>query len=45
VVVPEIVVRHLWHKLLHTRTELRLRRALRDLPGVVVTSVPIHLPE
>ncbi|MFC6016001.1 APC family permease [Plantactinospora solaniradicis] len=45
VVVPEIVVRHLWHKLLHTRTELLLRRALRDLPGVVVTSVPIHLPE
>ncbi|MEO3924811.1 APC family permease [Micromonosporaceae bacterium B7E4] len=45
VVVPEIVVRHLWHQLLHTRTELRLRRALRDVPGVVVTSVPIHLPE
>ncbi|AVT35724.1 APC family permease [Plantactinospora sp. BB1] len=45
VVVPEIVVRHLWHQLLHTRTELRLRRALRDVPGVVVTSVPVHLPE
>jgi hypothetical protein len=40
-----IVVRHLWHKLLHTRTELLLRRALGDLPAVVVTSVPIHLPE
>ncbi|GAA3775261.1 hypothetical protein GCM10022225_73940 [Plantactinospora mayteni] len=45
VVVPEIVVRHLWHQLLHTRAELRLRRALREVPGVVVTSVPIHLPE
>ncbi|GIG91385.1 APC family permease [Plantactinospora endophytica] len=45
VVVPEIVVRHLWHHLLHTRTELRLRRALRDVPGVVITSVPVHLPE
>jgi len=45
VVVPEIVVRHLWHQFLHTRTELRLRRALRHLPRVVVTSVPVHLPE
>ncbi|MEO3748141.1 APC family permease [Plantactinospora sp. B5E13] len=45
VVVPELVVRHLWHQLLHTRTELRLRRALRDLPGVVITSVPVHVPE
>ncbi|MDG4786743.1 APC family permease [Micromonospora sp. WMMD1102] len=45
VVVPEIVVRHLWHHILHTRTELRLRRALRGVPGVVVTSVPVQLPE
>ncbi|MFY1691953.1 APC family permease [Plantactinospora sp. WMMB782] len=45
VVVPEIVVRHLWHHVLHTRTELRLRRALRGVPGVVVTSVPVQLPE
>ena len=44
VVLPETVVRHRWHRLLHSRTPQRLRRALQALPGVVVTSVPIHLP-
>jgi hypothetical protein len=43
VAVPEIVVRHWWHRLLHDRIARRLRRALRALPGVVVTSVPFHL--
>ncbi|BCJ69976.1 hypothetical protein [Polymorphospora rubra] len=42
-VVPEIVVRRRWHRLLHGGTPRRLRRALRDLPGLVITSVPIHL--
>ncbi|MEU5941853.1 APC family permease [Micromonospora sp. NPDC047548] len=45
VVLPEIVVRHRWHELLHSRTRQRLRRALRHLPGIVITSVPIHLSE
>jgi amino acid transporter len=44
VVVPEIVVKHRWHQLLHSAAPQRLRKALRALPGVVVTSVPIHLP-
>jgi hypothetical protein len=43
VAVPEIVVRHWWHRILHDRIAWRLRRALRALPGVVVTSVPYHL--
>ncbi|MFG1776356.1 APC family permease [Micromonospora sp. NPDC049048] len=42
VVVPEVVVRSRWHRLLHSRTEHRLRTALRRLPGVVVTSLPVH---
>ncbi|MEV4660144.1 APC family permease [Micromonospora sp. NPDC049301] len=45
VVLPEIVIRHRWHELLHSRTPQRLRRALRHLPGIVITSVPIHLSE
>jgi amino acid transporter len=45
VVLPEVVVKHRWHELLHSRTSQRLRRALRALPGVVITSVPIHLSE
>ncbi|MEV1142544.1 APC family permease [Micromonospora sp. NPDC049799] len=45
VVVPEVMVRRRWHRPLHSRTEKRLRAALRPLPGVVVTSVPVHLTE
>ncbi|MET7750531.1 APC family permease [Micromonospora sp. NPDC005367] len=45
VVVPEVVVRGPWQRLLHSRAEHRLRRALRALPGVVVTSLPVHLSD
>lgn len=43
VVVPEIVVRRRWQRLLHVGTAGRLRRALRGLPGLVITTVPIHI--
>ncbi|MEW2217968.1 APC family permease [Streptomyces sp. NPDC006990] len=43
VLLPEIVTRHRRHQFLHHRTAPRLRRALRHLPRVVVTSVPFHL--
>ncbi|MEU0153456.1 APC family permease [Micromonospora fulviviridis] len=45
VIVPEVVLRRRWHRPLHSRVEQRLRAALRALPGVVVTSVPVHLAE
>ncbi|WP_431920423.1 APC family permease [Micromonospora wenchangensis] len=45
VVVPEVVLRRPGHRLLHSRTGQRLRRALRALPGVVVTTVPVHVVE
>ncbi len=45
VIVPEVVLRHRWHRLLHSRVDHRLRAALRGLPGVVVTSVPVHVAE
>ncbi|MEH0984647.1 APC family permease [Micromonospora sp. CPCC 205556] len=45
VIVPEVVLRRRWHRPLHSRAEQRLRQALRPLPGVVVTSVPVHLSE
>ena len=44
IVLPELVVRRAWHRLLHANVAARLRRALRPLRGVVVTSVPFHLP-
>jgi hypothetical protein len=44
VILPEIVVRHWWHRILHNQTASRLRRALQPLPKIVVTTVPFHLP-
>ncbi|GAA2264620.1 APC family permease [Kitasatospora cystarginea] len=43
VILPEIVVRHWRHRLLHNRLAARLRRALRPLPKIVVTTVPFHV--
>jgi amino acid transporter len=44
VLLPEIVTGHRRHQLLHSRTATRLRRALRQLPKIVITTVPFHLP-
>jgi hypothetical protein len=43
-VLPEIVERHWWHRVLHNQTVPRVRRALRPLPKIIVTTVPFHLP-
>jgi hypothetical protein len=43
VVLAEIVVRHWWQRPLHNHVAPRLRRTLRPLPKVVVTTVPFHL--
>ena len=44
VVLPELIVKHRWHQPLHNGTARRLRRALRRQPGVVITTIPLHLP-
>jgi amino acid transporter len=44
VVLPEVVTKHWWHRPLHHHDANRLRRAVRELPGIVVTSVPVHVP-
>jgi amino acid transporter len=43
VVLPEIIVKHRWQQLMHNGTARRLRRALRRQPGVVITTIPLHL--
>ncbi|SOD62632.1 amino acid/polyamine/organocation transporter, APC superfamily [Streptomyces zhaozhouensis] len=43
VILPEIVPRRRRHRLLHSRVAGRLRRSLRALPKVVVTTVPFHV--
>jgi hypothetical protein len=45
VILPEVVVRRPWHRALHGRTASRLRRALKPLRKIVVTTVPVHLPD
>jgi hypothetical protein len=45
VAIPELVDRHWWYRLMHEHVARRLQRALRSLPGVVVTSVPFHLED
>jgi amino acid transporter len=43
VVLPELVVEHWWHHLLHNQTALFFKRVLLFEPRVVVTSIPFHL--
>jgi len=43
VVLPDIIVHHWWHRTLETGIGPRLRRSLRPLPKIVVTTVPFHL--
>jgi hypothetical protein len=44
VVVPELIVPRPWQRLLHNNLGARLRRSLRAVPGLVICSVPVHLP-
>ncbi len=44
VILPELVVARRWQRILHNQIAPRLRRALRPLPKIVVTTVPFHLP-
>ncbi len=43
VILPELIVKHRWHRPLHNGIARRLRRALRRRPGLVITTVPHHL--
>jgi amino acid transporter len=43
-VVPEIVVARRWQRILHNRIATRLRTSLIAYEGIVITTVPFHLP-
>ncbi len=45
VVLPEFVVKHWWHHLLHNQSTFTLKAALLFRPRVVTTSVPFHLKQ
>jgi hypothetical protein len=44
IVLPELIVKQPWHQPLHHQTSRRLRRALRHQPGIITTTIPLHLP-
>lgn len=44
VVVPELIPARRWQRLLHNRIAQRLRKMLIQDQGIIVTSVPFHLP-
>ncbi len=43
IVIPELVVRKRWHRLLHNQTALTLKRTFLFEPSVVVSAVPYRL--
>jgi amino acid transporter len=43
-VVPEIIVAKRWQRILHNRIATRLRASLISCEGIVITTVPFHLP-
>jgi amino acid transporter len=45
VIMAELVVRHPWQRLLHSQLGLRLRLVLRTQSGIVITTLPFHLPD
>ena len=45
IVVPQFVPRRWWHQLLHAQTAVLLRLALRNYPGIVITSVPYQVSD
>jgi amino acid transporter len=44
VVVPQLIPGRRWERLLHNRIAQRLRKMLIEDEGIIVTSVPFHLP-
>ena len=43
-VVPETVVARRWQRILHSRIAARLRASLITYEGIIITTVPFHLP-
>ncbi|HEY3401520.1 MAG TPA: APC family permease [Geothrix sp.] len=45
VILPEFITPHWWQQFLHNQSALRIKAALLMKPGIIVTSVPMHLPQ
>lgn len=45
VILPDFVTKHWWERILHGQMALRIKAGLMLKPGVIVTSVRMHLPK
>jgi hypothetical protein len=45
VILPEFVTTKWWQQFLHNQSAFRIKALLLMKPGVIVTSVPMHLPQ
>jgi amino acid transporter len=45
VILPEFVTSKWWQRILHNQMAWRIKAMLMHMPGVIVTSVRMHLPE
>ena len=45
VILPEFIAPRWWQQFLHNQSALRIKAALLMKPGIIVTSVPMHLPQ
>jgi len=44
VILPEFIAPHWWQQVLHNQSAFRIKASLLMKPGVIVTSVTMHLP-
>jgi hypothetical protein len=44
-ILPEFVTSKWWQRILHNQMAFRIKAALMLKPGVIVTSVRMHLPD
>jgi amino acid transporter len=45
IILPEFITSKWWQEVLHNQSALRIKALLLMKPGVIVTSVPMHLPQ
>ncbi|GLH73242.1 amino acid permease [Geothrix limicola] len=45
IILPEFITPKWWQQILHTQSAFRIKARLLLKPGVIVTSVPMHLPQ
>jgi hypothetical protein len=45
IILPEFITSKWWQQILHNQSALRIKALLLMKPGVIVTSVPMHLPQ